>query len=506
MTQLYVKDLNGNFVEATEQDMLPEGVFYPPLEDNLVTDADSYKYSHPYLFPEGTASLYSHFLSRGGAFSHVQFVELQAFLKKRLCNKITKKKVDECERLMGPHGEPFYREGWDAILKDYDGFAPVTLRAIPEGMVVPTGTAMFDVQLTEPDPRLHWLPAHVETSIVRQWYPNSVGTLSFHCKKHIFEALQKSSDDPLGELPFKLHDFGSRGASSEESARIGGAAHLANFLGTDTVEALRQILHYYGCKSGMPGFSIPAAEHSNRCAWGKGREFEGNRELVRKFLHERNSPPGVPKMAACVSDTYNVFNSVENCWCDPDMVDYVRSSGGVLVVRPDSGEPIDVLLKILAIFERKLGMQKNLKGYKVLPNFYRIIQGDGINIDSLPEILHAIMSRGYSASNLAFGMGGGLLQMVNRDTSKYKYAASSAFINGDWVDLFKDPVTDIGKRSMAGHIATIIDGFGQPIRSVRGPRNDDIMREVCRNGKLTREVTWDDVVAESQKSFLSLVT
>jgi nicotinamide phosphoribosyltransferase len=211
-------------------------------------------------------------------------------------------------------------------------------------------------------------------------------------------------------------------------------------------------------------------------------------------------------MAACVSDTYNVFNSVENCWCDPDMVDYVRSSGGVLVVRPDSGEPIDVLLKILAIFERKLGMQKNLKGYKVLPNFYRIIQGDGINIDSLPEILHAIMSRGYSASNLAFGMGGGLLQMVNRDTSKYKYAASSAFINGDWVDLFKDPVTDIGKRSMAGHIATIIDGFGQPIRSVRGPRNDDIMREVCRNGKLTREVTWDDVVAESQKSFLSLVT
>src|ERR1041384_2766175 len=103
MPKLYVKTDNGNFVEATERDLLPEGVVYPSLEDNLVTDADSYKYSHPYLFPEGFRSMYAHFLSRGGAFPHVQAVGLQGFLKKRLANRITKKKVDECEKLMGPH-------------------------------------------------------------------------------------------------------------------------------------------------------------------------------------------------------------------------------------------------------------------------------------------------------------------------------------------------------------------------------------------------------------------
>lgn len=505
MPQLFIKDTNGNFVEATDEQCRPEYVVFPPLEDNLATDTDSYKLSHPFIFPNGMSNMYAYFASRGGAFHKVQSIGLQGLLKKRFVNRIVKKHVDELEKLAAAHGEPFYREGWDAIVNDHNGFCPVTIRAIPEGSVVPTGVVSFDVELSEPDPRLFWLPGHIETCMVRNWYPSIVGTTSLFCKKHIFEALNKSGNDPMAEIGFKLHDFGSRGVSSEESARIGGAGHLANFLGTDTIEALRYILHYYGIKGDMPGFSIPAAEHSNRCAWGKDREFEGFRQLVKAFLYDRQLPPGVPKLAACVSDTYNIFNAVENGWCDPDMSEYVRKSGGTLVIRPDSGDPVEVLLKILGIMDRKIGMRKNSKGYKVLPDHYRLIQGDGINFESLQEILHEIMSHGYSASNLAFGMGGGLLQMVNRDTGKYAYKASDGLLNNEWIDMFKDPITDPGKKSLRGHLATVVESFGGPIVTIRGPRKDDLLKPVFRNGKLLKDFTWDEVRENANKALIEVV-
>jgi nicotinamide phosphoribosyltransferase len=504
MPQLYIKDANGNFVEATEADCRPAHIICPPLTDNLVTDTDSYKWSFEEQFPDGMSSMYQYFEARGGEFHSTQAVGLQGFLKKRLVNPVTKAMVDEAEKLAMGHGEPFYRHGWDTIVDDYKGFCPITIRAVPEGSVFPTSNALFDVELTEPDPRIFWLPTHIETAIVRNWYSNAVGTTSIFCKKVILDALKQSSDDPMGEIMFKLHDFGSRGVSSEESARIGGAAHLANFLGTDTVEALRYLLHYYGCKGDMPGFSIPASEHSTRCAWGKDGEFAGYKKLVKKFLYDRQLPPGVPKIAACVSDTYDVFNAVENGWCGPELHEYVRDSGGKLVVRPDSGKPVEVLLKLLAIFDRKIGMRKNNKGYKVLPPYFGLIQGDGCNYDSIQEILHEVMAHGYSASNLAFGMGGGLLQLVNRDTSKYAYKASAGLLNGEWIDLFKDPITDPGKKSKRGHLALIQDGFGGPIRTVKGPRMDDMLKPVFRNGKLLKDYTLDEVRENATKAVLSL--
>jgi nicotinamide phosphoribosyltransferase len=199
-----------------------------------------------------------------------------------------------------------------------------------------------------------------------------------------------------------------------------------------------------------------------------------------------------------------VFNAVENGWCGPELHEYVRDSGGKLVVRPDSGKPVEVLLKLLAIFDRKIGMRKNNKGYKVLPPYFGLIQGDGCNYDSIQEILHEVMAHGYSASNLAFGMGGGLLQLVNRDTSKYAYKASAGLLNGEWIDLFKDPITDPGKKSKRGHLALIRDGFGGPIRTVKGPRLDDMLKPVFRNGKILKDYTLDEVRENATKAVLSL--
>ncbi len=372
------------------------------------------------------------------------------------------------------------------------------IRALPEGTVIPTGHVLFDIELTTPDPEVFWVVSWLETMLVRVWYPTTVASRSHHCKRLILDALEATADDPRGEIGFKLHDFGSRGVSSRESAAIGGAAHLVSFLGSDTVEGVVAANTHYGVEGGMSGFSIPAAEHSTITMWGRDQELDAYRNFVRVYLTERQLPPGVPKMAACVSDSYDLFHVVENVWCG-ELHAAIRDSGGKLVIRPDSGDPVSVLLECLAIIERKLGMRVNEKGFKVMPPYLGLLQGDGINDRSIATILEALRARGYSASNLAFGMGGGLLQQLDRDTQKFAFKCAAALRDGKWVDVAKDPVTDPGKRSKKGRLALIEEGGA--FATVRGPHDADQLVPVFENGKVLRTYTLDEVRARAARAF-----
>jgi nicotinamide phosphoribosyltransferase len=290
------------------------------------------------------------------------------------------------------------------------------------------------------------MPGWMETKLMRLWYPITVATQSFFIKRKIMEALRQSANDPMGEIGFKLHDFGSRGVSSRESAGIGGMAHLVNFMGSDTCEGVGFANHYYNEK--MAGFSIPAAEHSTITSWGKEHELDAFRNMLTQF-----GQPG--KLVACVSDSYDLWKAIETYWCD-ELHEEVKASGATLVIRPDSGNPTEIILKVMQTLERKLGMSKNTKGYKLLPPYFRVIQGDGVNEDSIVDILSTIMAHGYSASNLAFGMGGALLQQVNRDTQRFAMKCSQITVNGETVDVWKDPVTDPGKTSKKGRLDLVM--------------------------------------------------
>jgi nicotinamide phosphoribosyltransferase len=464
---------------------------YPIFYENPLTDTDSYKFSHWLQYPPGVSSMYSYFESRGGRYPYTVVVGMQLFLLRYLLAPITKQDVIMGETFALMHGEPFNREGWDYLVEKYNGRFPVRIRAVPEGTIVPTHNLLFDIELTTPDPKIFWVVSWIETMMVRLWYPTSVATLSHYCKGHILNALQESSDDPLGELPFKLHDFGARGAAVREAAEIGGCAHLVNFLGSDTIRGIEFANHYYGCKSGMAGYSIPAAEHSTITMWGRNREADAYQNIVQRYLYDRVVPPGVPKLAACVSDSWDIYNAVENIWCG-SLHDMVKNSGGKLVIRPDSGDPVTVLLKCLRIIERKLGMTVNKKGFKVMPPYFGLIQGDGINDESIPEILTAVLKAGFSASNLGFGMGGGLLQLVNRDTQKFAFKCASAlFVDGKWIEVKKDPITDPGKRSKAGRLALIREGG--TFKTVQGPHPDDVLETVYKNGSVLVTYTLDEV-------------
>lgn len=404
---------------------------------SMVLDTDSYKLSHWKQYPPKTTAMYSYFESRGGYSDETLFFGLQYYLKKYFTKSVTVEDVEEANEFAKLHGLPFNYEGWMYIAKDLKGKLPVIIRSIPEGSIVPTGNILLSVEST--DPKCFWVVSWFETILVRLWYPITVATNSWHVKQIIKDYLNKTSDNPEAELSFKLHDFGARGASSQESAMVGGAAHLVNFMGSDTIAGIWMANKYYNEK--MAGFSIPAAEHSTMTMWGKDNETEAYRNMIKQY--------GDGNIFACVSDSYDIYYAAEKIWGEL-LKQEVMDCKATIVIRPDSGDPCTVIHKLLDILGDKFGYTVNNQGYKVL-NKVRLIQGDGIDKSDVSNILGNMYINGWSATNIAFGMGGGLLQKnMDRDTHKFAFKCSWAMVDGEEIKVFKQPVTDKVKVSKAG--------------------------------------------------------
>lgn len=480
------KELSGGWSDhVMEQAPINDDPYHLP--ENEVLDTDSYKMSHPQQYPDGTTKLFSYIESRGGRYGQTVFFGLQYILKKYFCRRITRAQVLEAQQFAAKHGEPFPIDGWMRIVEQHNGLLPLRIRAVAEGSVVPTGNILVAIEST--DEQIPWINSWKETELMRVWFPVTVGTVSYYCKKVILEALKESADNPLGELYFKLHDFGSRGVSSRESAGIGGMAHLVNFKGSDTIQGVRYANHFY--HEEMAGFSIPAAEHSTMSIKGVRGELDQMRRMVQQFA----KPEAV---LACVSDSYNIFNAVENYWGE-ELHDLVRNSGATVVIRPDSGDPAEVNLKLLQILERKIGMTTNLHGYKILPKYFRLIQGDGNdNEDAIRKVLTTLLSHGYSASNIAFGMGGGLLQKIDRDTQKFAMKCSQAVVANEVLDVYKDPITDSGKKSKKGRLDLVFrDGYYQ---TVQGDQSDSLLVPVFENGRMLRDYSLAEIRKTADKT------
>jgi len=249
---------------------------------------------------------------------------------------------------------------------------------------------------------------------------------------------------PAG-LPFKLHDFGARGVSSLESALLGGMAHLVNFQGSDTLAAVLGARVFYG--EPMAAFSIPAAEHSTITAWGREGEVDAYRNMLKQY-----AKPGA--LLAVVSDSYDLEHAVRHLWGE-QLREAVIASGATVLIRPDSGDPTTMVMKTVQSLASTFGTTVNAKGFRVLDHV-RVIQGDGITLRTIRSILAALKVNGYSADNVAFGQGGALLQVVNRDDQRFAMKCSAVDVGGVWRDVFKDPVTDPGKRSKAGRLTLLL--------------------------------------------------
>lgn len=447
-------------------------------KNNIILNTDSYKASHFLQYPLGAKYVSSYIEARGGAMGKVLFFGLQAFIKAYLLTPFTQNDIDEAQAIITAHGLPFYREGWEYILDRYNGFLPLEILALEEGKVVPLQTPL--IQVVNSDPQCYWLVSYIETALLRAiWYPSTVATLSYTIKQTIQRYLNETSENTHAD--FKLHDFGSRGVSSQESAMLGGMAHLINFQGSDTLLAIVGAKRYYNAN--MAGFSIPASEHSTITSWGRDKEEEAYDNMIERF-------GGEGKIFAVVSDSYDIYNAVSRIWGEK-LRDRVKKSGATLVIRPDSGKPQEVVLEVMKRLYEKFGGSINSKGYKVLDKSVRIIQGDGVNARSIEEILEILKTEGFASENIAFGMGGALLQQPNRDTLSFAMKASAICIDGKWSDVYKDPITDKGKRSKRGRLAVTNDW--QTLRLEELGSRENLLKPIYKNGKLLRELDFDTI-------------
>jgi len=203
---------------------------------------------------------------------------------------------------------------------------------------------------------------------------------------------------------------------------------------------------------------------------------------------------------AVVSDSYDIYRAISEHW-GTTLRDEVIASGATLVIRPDSGDPVEVVAESLHRLDEAFGHSLNSKGYRVL-NHVRVIQGDGINPDTIRAILQRITDDGYAADNVAFGMGGALLQRLDRDTQKFALKCSAARVEGEWIDVYKDPVTDAGKASKRGRMRLLRRLDDGSLHTVPLPANgddtlpdgfEDAMVTVWENGRLLHDQRLDDI-------------
>lgn len=466
---------------------------------------DGYKPSQWLQYPPNTTHVSSYIESRGGEDESV-FFGARPWVMDYMTTPITMADILFAEMVFRVYGAPFNRAGWEIIVNEYNGYLPLEIQAIPEGTVMRVHNVQM--QVTNTDSRLGWLTSYIETALLRGiWYPSTIATKSRKFKKILAKALLKTSDMPVDvalniALKFALHDFGDRGVSSTESAVLGGMAHLVNFWGTDTIEGIIGAHVYYGADITNPDAppvarTIPASEHSTITSWGREHEVDAYENMINQF-----SKPG--SIYACVSDSYNIYAAVRELW-GTKLRDKVINSGGTLVVRPDSGDPMTVPIEVMDILAERFGYTTNSKGYKVLAKradgspIVKVIQGDGLNEYTIQVLVDNIIAAGYSLENIAFGMGGGLLQAVNRDTLKYAMKASAIRIaNGEWTGFSKDPITDHGKKSKEGRLGLIFEcgvgscGFRTVPEDVAN-KKENLLSVIYRNGETFFTGNFEDV-------------
>lgn len=459
---------------------------------NPILNTDSYKQSHFAQYPPGAEVVSSYVESRGGDFKQTVFFGLQAFLKDYLSQPVTTAHIEEAEAICRAHMVPFNRDGWQYIVERHDGRLPVLIEAVPEGTVLPMRNVLAQCRNT--DPNVPWLTSFLETALLRAiWYPTTVATLSWHIRQLTDRYLDMTSDAPDAKRAVMLNDFGARGVSSLESSGLGGLAHLVSFQGTDNMAALLAARRFYGVDlhTAMPAYSVPAAEHSTVTSWGGEREMEAYRHIVQAFAFKF-------PLISVVSDSYDIVRACREIWGE-QLQHLVETCGSTVVIRPDSGDPVTMVVDVISILMERFGYEVNSKGYRVLPDCVRVIQGDGINQQSIEEILVAMEDKKLSADNIAFGMGGGLLQQLDRDTLRFAMKASAIRIGGTWHDVFKRPKSDPSKASKRGVLAltTGDDGGFETVRADALGAAENVLRPVFENGDLLIDHPFDDVRARA---------
>lgn len=497
---------------------------------NPMFATDGYKLDHRRQYPAGTEYVYSNWTARGSRISgidNVIFVGLQMAIQKRFMESFqtdffdrpVTEVVDEYQKMLDSYIGP-NDIGTDHIRALHDlGYIPLRFKALPEGTPVPLRVPMLTVENTHPD--FFWLTNYFETILSAElWQVMTSATTAGHIRRLLDKWAVKTTGSTDG-VGFQGHDFAMRGMSGLESSITSAIGHLVHFTGTETVPVLSEIRKYYRVDGFLAG-TVPATEHSVMCAGGDDNEAETFKRLMGIY------PSGI---LSVVSDTWDYWNVLTDLL--PAMKDTIMARDGKLVVRPDSGDPADIICGTkgerwadghsynkesyarkfgegvtpeekgsIEVLWETFGGTVNEQGFKVLDPHIGLIYGDAMNYDRIDDICSRLEAKGFASTNVVFGIGSFNYQYQTRDTFGFAMKATNVTINGDEKAIFKDPKTDSGlKKSLKGRVVVIKDEDGDLIAvdevNPKGTPemllDHDLLETVWEDGKFLKEYTFDEV-------------
>lgn len=463
------------------------------MANSIFQTSDSYKYAHPFLLRPDAVSQYNYLESRGGKYESTLWVGMQFIIKQYLMSVPTKAEVIRFEILAKLHGVPFDREMWDYIVEL--GYYPIEVCSIKEGTLVPAHHVLATFEST--DPKAVGIVGFLETLFMKVWMPTTVATKAYYVRKML-----ETFGSPEW-AKFAYHNFGNRSATCEEHALIAGFAHLTQFLGTDSFGSLAFAEDFYNQPiDTAAGYSVIATEHSVTTMYLKENE--------EQFVYDTILANPKAAILSFVADSYDVYKFVRFCTAPGSRIRELIESRPhqKLVIRPDSGNAIDVLTKILVIMmQNKVAVFYKDQGFLNVQSVdFGLLWGDGVTPEAIKDILESMTEMGFAAENFVFGSGTDLVNNQNRDTNKFAIKCSSITIKTcddtgvDYmdIDVFKDPITDPGKASKKGRVTTWFNTETKEyIQGLRGVQPNmhcvDVVVPIFRNGQLLVDTSLDEI-------------
>jgi nicotinamide phosphoribosyltransferase len=470
---------------------------------------DGYKLDHRRQYPDSTTLVYSNWTprrSRLEGVDEVVFFGLQYFIKKYILEdfeqyffrqpkeQVVAAYARRVNNYLGPN-----QVGTEHIEALHDlGYIPMVFKALPEGASVPLRVPVFTIYNTKPE--FFWLTNYFETLLsAAVWLPCTSATIAKQYRKILDRYASETSSQP-GFVDWQGHDFSMRGMAGIEAGLTSAAAHLLSFTGTDTIPAVDFLETYYNADSGreLVGGSVAATEHSVMCMGTTDGEFETFRRLVTDIY-----PAGI---VSIVSDTWDLWRVLTDYL--PRLKNEISNRNGKVVIRPDSGDPVDILCGnpraghenerkgVIGLLWEVFGGVVNEKGYRELSPCIGAIYGDSITLERAVAICERLKQNGYASTNVVLGIGSFTYQYNTRDTFGFAMKATYGEVNGTGREIFKDPVTDDGtKRSAKGLIKIVRenDQYRMIDQVSWTEEAGGELKEVFRDGKLLIDWTLQQI-------------
>jgi nicotinamide phosphoribosyltransferase len=489
---------------------------------NPLTAIDFYKADHRRQYPEGTEYVYSNFTPRSSHLftgglkdfdNRVVVWGVQGFIKWFLIDTWNREffeqpKEEVCaaykrrmDNALGP----------DAVATQHFedlhdlGYLPLRIKALPEGSRCPIGVPMLTIRNTKPE--FFWLVNYLETVLSAElWKPMTTATIAYEYRRLLDTFAERTGADPTFSV-LQGHDFSSRGMSGIGDASCSGSGHLLSFIGTDSVSAIDYAETYYDADSdaGPIGVSVPATEHSVMCMGGQEDEIGTFKRLITELY-----PTGIVSIVSDTWDFWKVLTEYAPALREEIMGRQPNALGlNKVVFRPDSGDPVKIICgdksqpahtpehkgAVQCLWE-EFGGTVNEKGYRTLDQHVGLIYGDSITLKRARRILDLLEKQGFTSDNIVFGIGSYTYQFLTRDTFGFAMKATWGQVNGEGRDIFKDPVTDDGRKKSAKgllHVEPVDGTYVLRDQVSKNMEHRGALETVFHNGDLVKDEKFEDI-------------